>query len=162
MIRDYQAIHQTWFLKGQQRLIPTYGKHRGVKLMGTLDYESGEIFCIEEESYDAEVFLAFLKSVLAKYSQGKIVMILDNSRIHHAKLIQPYLEENKDRLELFFLPPYSPRLNLIEGFWKWLKEKVIYNVFYATVAEIRANVGRFVSYVNENKDEVVQRLCVQL
>jgi len=36
--------------------------------MGTLDYESGEIFCIEEESYDAEVFLAFLKSVLAKYS----------------------------------------------------------------------------------------------
>jgi transposase len=108
------------------------------------------------------VFLEFLKSVLAKYSQGKIVMILDNSRIHHAKLIQPFLEENKDRLELFFLPPYSPQLNLIEGFWKWLKERVIYNVFYGTVAEIRANVRSFVSYVNENKDEVVQRLCVQL
>ena len=87
-------------------------------------------------------------------------MILDN--IHHEKLIQPYLEENKDRLELFFLLPYSPRLNLIEGFWKRLKKKVIYNVFYGTVAEKRANVRRFVSYVNENKDEVVQRLCVQL
>jgi len=102
------------------------------------------------------------KGVLTKYSQGKIVMILDNSRIHHAKFIQPFLEENKDRLDLVFLPPYSPRLNLIEGFWKWLKERVVYNVFYGTVAQIRANVRSFVNYVNEHKDEVIQRLCLQL
>ncbi len=31
MIRDYQALSPTWFLKGQQKLIPTYGQHRGVK-----------------------------------------------------------------------------------------------------------------------------------
>ncbi|MBE2914432.1 IS630 family transposase, partial [Anoxybacillus flavithermus] len=42
-----------------------------------------------------------------------IVMILDNARIHHAKLIQPFLKEHEDRLELVFLPPYSPQLNLI-------------------------------------------------
>ena len=40
---------------------------------------------------------------------------------------------------------------------EWLKERVIYNVFYGTVDEIRANVESFVSYVNENKGEVVQR-----
>lgn len=44
-------------------------------------------------------------------------MILDNARAHHAKLIQSFLEENKSRLELIFLPPYSPELNLIEGLW---------------------------------------------
>ncbi|NNV01052.1 hypothetical protein ETC02_18125, partial [Geobacillus sp. DSP4a] len=42
-----------------------------------------------------------------------------------------------DRLELVFLPPYSPQLNLIEGLWKWLKSDVIYNVFYSSVQEIR-------------------------
>ena len=42
-------------------------------------------------------------------------MILDNERIHHAKLIQPFLEEHQSRLKLVFLPPYSPELNLIEG-----------------------------------------------
>lgn len=162
MIRDYQAIHQTWFLIGKQKLIPTYGKHRGVKLIGTLDYESGEIFCIEEETYDAEVFLKFLKQVLVKYPKGKIVMVLDNSRIHHAKLIQPFLEENKERLELMFLPPYSPDLNIIEGLWKWLKERVVYNVFYGTLMEIRKNVRGFISYANSVKDEVINRLCVQL
>ncbi|MGL3067054.1 MULTISPECIES: hypothetical protein [Planococcus] len=49
MIHDYQAIGRTWFLKGKQRLIPTYGQHKGVKLIGTVDYETGAIFCIEEE-----------------------------------------------------------------------------------------------------------------
>ena len=42
MIRDYQAIANTWFLKGQQKKIPTYGRHQGVKLIGTLDYETIE------------------------------------------------------------------------------------------------------------------------
>lgn len=54
-------------LRSKQKLIPNYGNHRGVKLIGTLDYESGEIFCIEEETYDAEVFLKFVKQVLVKY-----------------------------------------------------------------------------------------------
>ncbi|WP_442893596.1 transposase [Bacillus sp. 2205SS5-2] len=36
----------------------------------------------------------------------------------------------------FFLPPYSPELNLIEGLWGWLKKSVIYNVFYKSVKEI--------------------------
>ena len=103
MIRDYQAIQKTWFLKGKQRIIPTYGKHQGVKLIGTLNYETGEIFCIEEEKYDAEVFLFFLEKVLAHYSTGKIVMILDNARIHHAKRIQPFLQANQlDSSTYFF------------------------------------------------------------
>jgi transposase len=46
-------------------------------------------------------------------------------------------------LELVFLPPYSPELNIVEGLWKWLKSNVINNVFYHTVADIRRNVGQF-------------------
>lgn len=43
------------------RIVPTYGQHKGVKLISTLDYTTGEIFCMEEEKYDAAVFLAFLE-----------------------------------------------------------------------------------------------------
>ena len=128
MIRDYQAIHQTWFECGKQRQIKTYGKHQGVKLVGCLNYESGEVYCEEHISYDAKVFLGFLENLLLKYPSGKIVMILDNARIHHAKLIQPFSEKNKEQLNLMFLPPYSPNLNLIEGLWKWIQKK--YKCFY--------------------------------
>lgn len=114
MSRDYQAISKTWFLKGKQRIIPTTGKHRGVKLLGVLDYETGQVHCKQDERYDAEVFLEFLKEVVDLYPEGKIVMILDNSRIHHAKLLKDFLWDTP-KLQLVFLPPYSPELNLIEG-----------------------------------------------
>ncbi len=64
MIRDYQAICKTWFPKGQQRIIPTYGKHYGAKLVGLLNYETGDVYVEEHDKYDAEVFLGFLKNVV--------------------------------------------------------------------------------------------------
>lgn len=130
MIRDYQAIQKTWFIKGKQKKIPIYGKNAGVKLIGILDYETGIVYCEEHERYDSKVFGEFLETILKLYLTGKIVVILDNTRINHAKLIQSFLKENKSRLELMFLPPYSPELNLIEGLWGWLKSLVINNVFF--------------------------------
>jgi len=67
MIRDYQALSRTWFAKGKQKIIPTYGKHWGAKLIGTLDYATGEVFCVQEEQYTAKEFLAFLEKVKNKY-----------------------------------------------------------------------------------------------
>jgi len=62
MIRDYQAMMKTWFPVGEQRIIPTYGKHEGVKLVGCLDYGRGKT-CIEiHEKYNADVFLRFQKN----------------------------------------------------------------------------------------------------
>jgi transposase len=89
-------------------------------------------------------------------------MILDNARIHHAKLIEPFLHEHQHRLELVFLPPYSPELNLIEGLWKWLKSDVIHNVFYSSVKEIRRNVQAFIRELNLTPEQVVERLCIRL
>jgi len=88
MIRDYQAIHSTWFLMGKQRKILTYSKHRGAKLIGYLDYETGEILCQETETYDAVVFQEFLGNVL------------DNARIHLAKILVPFLERYENLIEL--------------------------------------------------------------
>jgi len=160
MIRDYQAISKTWFPKGQQRIIPTYGKHHGAKLMGVLNYGTGEIYVEESDKYDAGVFLNFLKKIVEKYS-GKIIMILDNARIHHAKLLQGFLDENRDRLTLIFLPPYSPNLNMIEELWGWLKNSVINNAFFKTLGEIKVAVRSFLEWVNRYPALAVDRLCLQ-
>ena len=151
---------KNWFLKGKQRIIPTFGKHEGVKLVGCLDYETGRVYVEEHKKYDAEIFLHFLKNVLEQYPDGKTVMILDNARIHHAKLLQGFLEENRERLELVFLPPYSPNLNKIEELWGWMKDSVINNVFFHSRQEIRAAVQKFVNWVNTVPQEVIDRLCL--
>ena len=80
MIRDYQALQRTWFEKGKQRIIQTTGKHRGVKLLSTVDYCTGKVVWQEHEDYTAETFLTFLHKVLEAYPTGKITMILDNAR----------------------------------------------------------------------------------
>jgi transposase len=162
MIRDYQALQKTWFAKGKQRVIKTTGKHRGVKLLATLDYAEGKIVWKEDEQYNAEAFLDFLRQVLAAYPTGKIVMILDNARIHHAKLLERFLQENKSRLELVFLPPYSPELNLVEGLWKWLKADVINNVFYHTTSQIRKNVEAFMDRIMRDPLKIIDRLCIRM
>jgi transposase len=133
-----------------------------VKLLGVLNYETGAVFCMQDESFDAQTFLRFLENILKEYPTGKIILVLDNARIHHAKLIQPFLEEHKERLELPFLPPYSPNLNPIEGLWKWLKTSVVYNVFYESVQDIRKNVQAFIAEINQTPKKVIDRLCIIL
>lgn len=152
---------KTWFPKGEQRLIKTYGKHEGVKLTGVINYETGAIYVEETIDFNAKIFISFLEKILDEYPNGKIVMILDNSKVHHANLLVPFLERNQ-RLTLNFLPPYSPNLNIIEGLWGWLKDSCINNVFFSKVYEINLAVRKFIQWVNTVRFTVINRLCVQL
>jgi hypothetical protein len=52
-LKEINGIQRTWFLKGKQRKIPTHGKHGVAKLIGCLNYETGEILCQEKETYIA-------------------------------------------------------------------------------------------------------------
>ncbi len=162
MIRDYQALSKTWFPKGQQKIIKTYGKHWGTKLIGALDYESGEVFCIQRDKYTAKEFLSFLKIMVNRYKDKNIVLIIDNAPIHRANLLKPFLEEHAKSLTLVYLPEYSPKLNLIEGLWGWLKESVINNVFFDSPLKIHRAVKSFINWVNKNPQETIDRLCVRL
>jgi hypothetical protein len=113
MIRNYQVLQHTWFAKGKQRINQTTGKHRGVKLLATLDYATGNIVWQEDVQYTAKTFLTFLRKVIAAYPIGNIVLILENTQIHHAKLLEPFLQEMNGRLRLVFLPPYSPNSSVL-------------------------------------------------
>ncbi|WP_159886005.1 IS630 family transposase [Paenibacillus puerhi] len=84
MIRAYLALQYNWFLKGQQRKIPTYGRHEGAKLFAAIHYETGYVTHREEEQQDAAAFQRFLVDILTKYPEGKIVVVLDNSRVFFA------------------------------------------------------------------------------
>jgi transposase len=42
-----------------------------------------------------------------------------------------------------FLPPYSPNLNLMERFWKYLRQKIINTTFYRTKGQFRTAVLNF-------------------
>lgn len=113
---------------------------------------------MQAEKCNAQVFLTFLRHLLAMHEGKHIVMILDNSRIHHAKMLKPFLKENEHRLTLLFLPPYSPNLNAVERIWGWLKGSVIINRFHATREDIRKSVLSFIEYLDTCPETVLQRI----
>ncbi|MCL1948223.1 MAG: IS630 family transposase [Turicibacter sp.] len=162
-MRDYQNLQRGWFLKGKQHKVPKYGKHEGEKLIGALDYETGKVVCTIEEQVTAVEFLAFLKDlILNKFNGKKLVIVLDNSKVHHARLLEEFLEENTDVLTLMFLPPYSPDLNIIEGLWGWMKSEVINNRFFGNIVQIKKAVLRFLRRIADVPESVVERLCLKI
>lgn len=76
-----------------------------------------------KEALNAESFIAFLRQLI-KHRKRKVFLIVDNLRVHHSKLVKAWLEENKHRIELFYLPSYSPELNPDEYLNNHLKRTV--------------------------------------
>jgi transposase len=78
-------------------------------------------------------FKKHLKKILNTFSAApKIIMVLDNVRYHHAKLLNKFLQEN-NKLELIYLPPYSPDLNPIERAWWFMRKSITHNRFIETL-----------------------------
>ncbi|QSB48062.1 transposase [Parageobacillus toebii] len=86
------------------------------------------------------------------------MMVLDNAKIHHANILQPFLCENEERLTLVFLPPYSPNLNLVERIWGWMKESVIANRFHANRKELRESIVSFLEHLAQFPEKVLPRI----
>lgn len=76
-----------------------------------------------KEALNADSFITFLKQ-LVKHRKRKVFLIVDNLRVHHRKLVKAWLEENKERIELFYPPSYSPELNPDEYLNSHLKRTV--------------------------------------
>ena len=67
-------------------------------------------FMVYKENMTAKVLIKFMKRLI-KDSTRKAFLILDNLRVHHAKLVKAWLDKNQDSIEVFYLPAYSPELN---------------------------------------------------
>jgi len=67
-------------------------------------------FMIYDGSFNAQVFIKYLNRLL-RSSPKKVHLIVDNLRVHHAKIVKACVPQRPDRIELHYLPSYSPDLN---------------------------------------------------
>lgn len=79
-----------------------------------------ELFYRSSKGKKQEDFLGFLYQLRHKEKKKRILLIVDNARIHHAKRVKKYCEEH--HIKLIYLPAYSPELNPIEFLWKRIKK----------------------------------------
>ena len=82
-------------------------------------------------------FLDFLEHLLIKrYPTERIVLVLDNASIHKSQISQAALSLFEHRLLIFWLPPYCSTLNLIERFWRHLKDQVCVDTLYPAMEQL--------------------------
>ena len=131
-----------WIKKGQTKHLKTNNGRKRTNINGALNLATKELFYVEDERINSQTMIALLKQILSKQKQGKIHIILDNARYYHSKIVKEFIKE-QPRINLKFIPPYSPNLNSIERLWKILKKKVVYNKFYLKFDDFRKKVIDF-------------------
>ena len=95
-----------------------------------------------DETIDAISTIALFEQIeRANPLAKRITIICDNARYYRSKAVAEYLENS--RINLLFLPPYSPNLNLIERFWKFFKRKVLYNRYYEAFEDYKDACNQF-------------------
>jgi transposase len=95
-----------------------------------------------------EEFIKHLKQIIKKYFNKKIFIYLDNAGWHKGKKVKKFLENQNIRL--IFLPPYSPQLNPVERFWKFMRKNVTHNHFYELVSDFEDAVKKFFKSTKRN------------
>lgn len=91
---------------------------------------------------------------MIKYSRQKIYFITDGHPAHKTKMLNEWLEENKDSIEVYFLPPYSPELTLQEYVNQNVKTNIIGKRRPINKAEIRNHVEYFMNKRENDKKQV--------
>jgi transposase len=109
--------------KGQTPIIRLNARKSSINMISSITNQGKVRFMLYRETMTSKVLIKFL-SRLVKDSNSKIFLILDNLRVHHSKAVGRWLADNKEKIELFFLPPYSPESNPDEYLNSDLKQRI--------------------------------------
>ncbi len=96
--------------RGKTPILATPTRWHKLSMISAISPRGEMAFQIVEGNINADRFIAFLTRLLEGATR-KIFLVVDNLRVHHAKLVTEWLSDKKDRIELVFLPPYAPESN---------------------------------------------------
>ena len=122
--------------KGQTPVTCAPGRRQKLSMISTVTNQGKAHWMIVEDNFDAAKLIEFLEALI-KDAVRKIFLILDNLRVHHSKLVKAWLEERKDRMEVFYLPSYAPELNPDERLNGDLKQAIGAKVPARTKAKLK-------------------------
>ena len=115
------VLGKTWAIKGETPKIKVTGNRGSIAVSSAISPAGRMVFRIEKGRVTSKTFIDFLKQIIKNHKWRKIIVIVDNSPTHTAKAVQYFIENNKAKIAVYYLPTYSPDLNPDEDVWKYLK-----------------------------------------
>ena len=150
----HNAVASQGWIKRQRTVeLKTNSGRSRLNVLGAYSPHDHTLIAIEDTtSCDAEMVCRLLRTLRTTHPDVALLLILDNARYQRARPVQALAEELS--ITLLFLPPYSPNLNLIERFWKFLRKHITRNRFYATFGEFRCAIQHLLSNLGQYADEL--------
>jgi transposase len=143
-----------WIETGKEFEIPANTARQRININGAINPNNvTEVITHECDTINAITTIVFLSKIELFYpNKAQIHIFVDNARYYRSKLVRAYIENS--RIELHFLPPYSPNLNPIERLWKYLKKTIIKSNYTPDFSIFKNKVQDFFSNISNYKDDL--------
>ena len=111
---------KTWAIKGQTPVIKATGARFSLNMVGAISTRGKLRFMVVKGSVTAERICDFLDKLMHN-TENSIFLIWDGHPTHRSKKVKEHIASFDGKLEVYFLPSYSPELNPIEQAWNNVK-----------------------------------------
>lgn len=135
--------------------LPGNSHRTRINMISAITNQGKVRFMLYEEKMTAAVFIKFLTR-LVHDSSRKVFLVVDNLKVHHSKHVKQWLEKekNRNRIELFYLPSYSPELNPDERLNGDLKYQVQTGLVARSKEQVKSKVRSTMKIIQRRPERV--------
>jgi transposase len=142
-----------WIKRGQSVQIKTNSGRNRLNIREASSPDERDLISLEGcEWCDAERVAQLLQKIRAANPGKRLLIVLDNAPYNHAAPVRD--AARKLRIQHLYLPVYSPNLNLIERFWKFLMRKEVRNRYYTTFIKFRKAIQNVLTNIAAYREEL--------
>jgi len=155
---EYQTrLAYGWILKGERKSIAMTRRQPRLNVMGGICLNGHKIVYEQAEKINENSIQSFLYRLRKQHPGNyKVHIIWDNAGYHCSKLVREFAKGL--RVEIHYLPPYSPNLNPIERLWKIMHEQVTYNRYYEKFSDFTEAIQYFFRHIGKKKKLLRSRI----
>lgn len=154
-LRSDHATGRSYGRKGQTPVIPGTGQRFKCNMISVITNRGKLYFMIFKESFSAQTFIDFLMRLVRQIAHP-IFLIIDRHPVHRSSQAQQWLKEKEDRIQVFWLPPYSPELNPDENLNQDVKSNALGRRRPHTQDELVKNVRSYL-YSRQQKPQLIKK-----
>lgn len=153
-VRSDHHAGTTWAPRGKTPVVSSTGARFGLNLISAVSAQGEFRFMVTDGRVGARVFIEFLRRLLHKANRP-IFLIVDGHPAHKALAVRKYVEAQGEKLQLFFLPAYSPELNPDERVWNDLKNNGIGRKRITNPGMLKADVVGYLRFIQRTPERVL-------
>lgn len=141
-------------LKGQTPIRYKTGSRFSISMISAIANQGQMRYMIYKGALQVKTFITFLRRLI-KDATKKVFLIVDNLRVHHAKIVRKWLKKHADRIELFFLPPYTPERNPDEYLNNSVKTSLQNQQQPKDCSQMTGNLRRHMKSLQKNSQKII-------